>query len=100
MGKSEIKLSVVRTIKTAEFESLHIAAEVKEIVEWSDEDERSIVADQVKNHLISDFVQSYKLITETCGVKRSLGTGKLENKKTGEISTANVEADDGEVDIF
>ncbi|GAF82766.1 unnamed protein product [marine sediment metagenome] len=100
MAKTEIKLGVNRTIKTADFESLHISAEIKEEIEWADEGERTLATDQVVNHLISDFTKSYKAITASVGVKRSLGTGKLENKKTGQTHTANVEADSDEVDIF
>jgi len=100
MNKTEIKLGVVRTIKTAEFESLHISAEVKEVVEWETEEERTKVIDNVIGHLDSDFGRSHVILTESVGVKRSLGTGKLVNQRTGTTNTANVEADDGEVDIF
>ena len=100
MNKTEIKLGVVRTIKTAEFESLHISVEIKETVEWSGEAERDAEVEKIKDHLIGDFRKSYMAITGSLGVKRSLGIGKLENKRTGKTSTANVEADVGEVDIF
>jgi hypothetical protein len=54
----------------------------------------------VVDHLNNDFRRSHVILTESLGVKRSLGTGKLINQRTGETNTANVEADDGEVDIF
>ena len=100
MNKTKIKLGVNRTIKTAEFESLHILAEIEEVVEWSNEEERETGIDRVVNHYRSDFTKGYTAITESLGVQRSLAVGKLENKRTGETNTANVEADDGEVDIF
>jgi hypothetical protein len=100
MSQTEIKLGIVRTIKTAEFESLHITAEIKEVVEWSTEEERTKGIQQVVEHLNGDYRRSHVILTESLGVRRSLGTGKLENKRTGEINTANVAADDGEVDIF
>lgn len=100
MNKTKIKLGVTRTIKTAEFESLHILAEIEETVEWSNEEERAKGIERVRDHYVSDFTKGYTAIIESIGVKRSLAIGKLENKNTGITSTANVEADDGEVDIF
>jgi len=100
MSKTEIKLGVVRTIKTAEFESLHITVEIKEIIDWSTEAERTKGMREVVDHLNGDYRRAHVVLTDSLGVKRSLGIGKLENKRTGEINTANVEADDGEVDIF
>jgi hypothetical protein len=100
MNKTKIKLGVTRTIKTAEFESLHILAEIEEVVEWSNEEERDRGIERVKDHYVSDFTKGYTAIVKSVGVQRSLAIGKLENKRTGETSTANVEADVGEVDIF
>jgi hypothetical protein len=100
MNKTKIKLGVTRTIKTAEFENLHILAEIEEVVEWSNEEERDKGIERVTSHYVSDFTKGYVAITNSVGVKRSLAVGKLENKRTGEFNTANVEADDGEVDIF
>ena len=100
MNKTKIKLGVSRTIKTAEFESLHILAEIEETIEWSNEEERAAGIEKVKGHYVSDFTKGYVAITESVGVQRSLAVGKLENKRTGTTNTANVEADDGEVDIF
>lgn len=99
MGKTEIKLGVVRTIKTAEFESLHVTAEVKEIVEWDSEEEREEKTNQVKAHLLGDFTKSYLSLTESIGVQRCLGTGRLVNKKTGTTKVASVTTDD-EIDMF
>ncbi len=99
MGKTEITLGVVRTIKTAEFESLHVTAEVKEIVEWENEKEREERTNQVKDHLMSDFAKSYLTLTESIGVQRCLGTGRLVNKKEGTTKVGNVTTDD-EIDIF
>lgn len=99
--KTKIKLGVTRTIKTAEFESLHVLAEIEETIEWSNEEERSKGIERVKNHYVSDFTIGYTSIIESIGVKRSLATGKLVNKEKGTSHTANVEADDAnEVDIF
>ena len=100
MAETEIKLSVSRTIRTAEFESLNISTEIRETVEWFDEISRSLATDQVMNHLISDFSKAYNSITESIGVRRSLGVGKLEDKKKYTSNTANVEADCDSVDIF
>ncbi len=100
MNKTEIKLGVVRTIKTADFESLHISAEIKEVVEWSNEEERNAGIEVVNDHLIKDFSKGYISIVNSIGIQRSLATGKLENKKTGETSQANVITDTDEVDIF
>ncbi len=99
MATTKIKLGVTRTIKTAEFESLHILAEIEEIVEWSNEEEIDKGIERVKDHYVSDFIRGYTSITESVGVKRSLSTGKLVNKKEGTIKTANVTTDD-EIDIF
>jgi len=99
MATTKIKLGVTRTIKTAEFESLHVLAEIEEVVEWSNEAEREAGVEKVKEHYVSDFIKGYTSITESIGVQRSLATGKLENKRTGEISTANVAVDD-EIDMF
>jgi len=98
MNTTKIKLGVTRTIKTAEFESLHILAEIEEVVEWSNEEEREKGIERVKDHYISDFTKGYTSITNSIGVNRSLATGKLVNKATGTTHSANVEAD--EVDIF
>ena len=100
MAVTKIKLGVTRTIKTAEFESLHILTEIEETIEWANEEERAAAIDKVRAHYVSDFTKGYTAITDSVGVSRSLATGKLENKMTGKINTANVEADDGEVDIF
>jgi hypothetical protein len=97
--KTEITFNIGRTIKTAEFESLHVSAEVKESFEWDGEKERSEKMQKVADHVLEDFRKSYNLITESIGVKRSIGTGKLENKITKETKTANVEADDC-IDLF
>ena len=100
MNKTEVKLGVTRTIKTADFESLHIIAEITETVNWDSEEERNKGVDTVTNHLMSDFSKGYGKITDSIGVKRCLAVGKLENKSTGKTHTANVEADSDEVDIF
>lgn len=98
MSTTEIKLGVVRTIKTAEFESLHITAEITEKVEWENEKERTKGIDIAIGHLNRDFRRAHVVITGSVGVTRSLGTGKLV-KKDGTTHTANVEADD-EIDMF
>lgn len=99
MSRTKIKFGVTRTIKTAEFESLHILAEIEETIEWSNEKERNEGIEEVKNHYVSDFAKGYTSIIESIGVKRSLATGKLVNKKDGTTKVANVTTDD-EVDIF
>ena len=99
MNKTKIKFGVTRTIKTAEFESLHILAVVEETVEWSNEEEREAGIDRVRDHYVSDFTKGYTSIVSSVGVQRSLATGKLENKSTGETHVANVASSD-EVDIF
>jgi len=99
MNKTEIKLGVVRTIKTAEFESLHVTTEIKEVIEWSNDAERNAGIDIVNDHLINDFSKGYTSIIKSIGVQRSLAIGKLENKTFGTTNTANVTIDD-EVDIL
>ncbi len=99
MAKTKIKLGVTRTIKTAEFESLHILAEIEETVEWSNEEEREKGIKRVRDHYISDFTKGYNSITNSIGVQRSLATGKLVNKEKGTTHIANATTDD-EVDIF
>ena len=100
MNKTEVKLGVTRTIRTADFESLHVITEIIETVNWENEEERNKGMDAVTNHLVSDFSRGYGKITSSVGVNRSLAIGKLENKSTGKTHTANVEADPNEVDIF
>jgi len=100
MSSTKVKLGVTRTIKTADFESLHIIAEIEETVNWSSEAERAKGVDSVVNHLVGDFAKGYNSITGSIGVKRSLAVGKLENKMTGKTHVANVEEDGDEVDIF
>ena len=99
MNKTEIKLGIVRTIKTAEFESLHITTEITEVVEWDTEKERDVGMDIVQDHLMSDFTKGYTSITKSIGVQRSLAVGELNNKMTGSTSKANVVEDD-EIDMF
>ena len=99
MNKTEIKLGVVRTIKTAEYETLHVTAEIKEVVEWGTEAERQAGIEVVHDHLISDFSKGYEVITKSIGVQRSLATGKLDNKTNGTTKAANVTTDD-EIDMF
>lgn len=100
MATTKIKLGVTRTIKTAEFESLHVLVEIEEIIEWSDEAEREGLIEKVKEHYVSDFIKGYTSITESIGVQRSLATGKLVNKEKGTTHHANVTTDNNEVDIF
>jgi len=98
MSKTEFTLAVVRTIKTDEFESLHITAQIKEEMEWDGEEERSIAADRAVAHLNGDFIKSYRKIMETTGIQRSIGTAT--HKKNGVVvGKGNVTTDD-EVDIF
>ena len=101
MNKTEIKLSVERTIKTADFEGLRVNSEITEIIEWENEKDRDKKIDRVVDHLKNDFVKSYNIITESIGVKRSLGTAVL-RKADGNKHTANVVNDknDDEIDMF
>lgn len=98
MNKSEIKVGIVRKIRTADFEQLDVISEIREIIEWKNEEERSKKADKINKHLISDFTKTYNAVIETIGVKRSLGTATL-TKEDGSIHTANAIADD-EIDMF
>ena len=76
MAKTEIKLGVVRKIRTADFEQLDVISEITEFVEWKNEAERNKKIDKIIEHLMSDFRKAYNAITESIGVQRSLGTGK------------------------
>lgn len=98
MSKTEISLDVERTIKTDEFEGLRIRSSVKRVVEWETDQEREEKSAELVEELQKKFIKTYKMITETCGVQRSLGTGtKTKNGKP--VGSANVTTDD-EVDIF
>jgi len=98
MGKTEIILEAERTIKTAEFEGLKVRASVKEIIEWDNEQQREEKSSEVVGHLQKDFMKSYKMMVDTTGVQRSLGT-IVKTKNGKPVAQANVTTDD-EVDIF
>ena len=99
MSKTEFTLGVVRTIKTDEFESLHITAQIKEVIEWENEEERALASDRVVAHLDGDYIKTYRKVLETTGVQRSIGTATHKHKD-GSVDKGNVTTDDDEVDIF
>jgi hypothetical protein len=99
MGKTEIALGTTRKIKTADFEQLDVSAEIKEVIEWKNEDERIRETDKVIKHLVTDFTRAYNAIVGTIGVKRDLGTAILK-KNDGSVQVATVKTDADEIDMF
>ena len=104
MEETRIHLGTTRKIRTADFESLDVNADIEEKIKWKDEDERSEKINQVVAHLIDDFVKSYIELTNTIGVKRSLGVGVLtdkdKNQKIGNVTTDDEEEIDTDFDIL
>lgn len=98
MSSSKIKIGIVRKIRTADFEQLDVSAEIEEEIEWENEAQRKQQYDAVNLHLIDDFTKTYNSVLDTIGVKRAIGSARLEGAN-GKSNKASVYSDgDNKID--
>ncbi len=93
-NKSKIRKSIIRKIRTADFEQLDVVIDIEEEIEWENQSQRKKKTEKITKLLIDDFRETYNEVCEELKVDRCIGSvsgniikenkNKENNDKNGE----------------
>lgn len=97
---SKIKKTIIRKIKTADFESIDIAEEIEQEIEWKTDKERVEKEDKVFRALLDAFKKDLVLTMTELGLDKCIGSvtvkeGTQPKKKSNKKSSFDEDDDFG-----
>ena len=103
-NKSKIRKSIIRKIRTADFEQLDVVIDIEEEIEWENQAQRKKKTGKITKLLIDDFRETYNEVCEELKVDRCIGSvsGNIikenKNKKNNDNDDGEKKADDIDFD--
>jgi len=75
-NKSKIRKSIIRKIRTADFEQLDVIVDIEEEIEWDKLEQRKAKTEKITKMLIDDLKYTYNEVCKEIKVDRCIGTVK------------------------
>ena len=93
-NKSKIRKSIIRKIRTADFEQLDVIVDIEEEIEWENLEQRKEKTQKITKMLIDDLKYTYNEVCKEIKVDRCIGTVKTNIiKKDNNNTKEDVEFD-------
>ena len=99
--KSIIKRSIIRKIKTADFESIDVTEEVQQEIEWKTDAEKVKQENKVYRSLLDSFKRDLVLTMTELGLDKCIGSiSTKDNKSSSKKKTTSFSEDDIDFDLL
>ena len=99
--KSIIKRSIIRKIRTADFESIDVTEEVQQEIEWKTDAEKVKQENKVYRSLLDSFKRDLVLTMTELGLDKCIGSiSTKDNKPSPKKKTTSFSEDDIDFDLL